>query len=612
MLTYSCLPSAAHVGIKGTLNHTFPDLDKRNLRIQTAKKSIAFPSPQPKRRRRALVNNFSAAGGNTCLVLEEGPIKESPTVVDPRPDHIISITAKTAPSLRNNIQNFVDYLDGHDDLSINDLSYTTTARRIQHPLRTSVVASTVSQLKERLASSLSKADFKAPAKCSSVIFTFTGQGALYSSLGKELLKHSILFREDVTRFDQISQNHGFPTFLPVLDGSVDNVHDLAPTQTQLAITAVQMGLCRLWESWGINPDAVIGHSLGEYAALQASGVLSVSDTLYLVGKRASILETACTMKTHSMLATHATIEAIRNSLGSSFNDLEIACINGPEDTVLSGRIEAIEKADKALKSKGTKCTMLNVPFAFHSSQVDPILEPFEEVASRVNYTKPNIPVISPLLGAVIRDIGVIGSSYLKRHARESVDFNRALQQSEAEHLCNAESVWLEVGPHPICLGMVKATLGTNIKGVATLRNNENPWTTACKSLSTLHTMGLDILWNQYHRDFEPGLRLLVLPTYAFDEKNYWIEYKNDWLLKKNAPQTTSQPLAVSGPATTSIQRLVSQKVNEGSVSLVFETDIADPAMHAAITGHLINGIGLCPAVSYQGVILLVERELISI
>ena len=585
-----------HVGIKGAVNHTFPDLEARNIKIP--REVLAFPSPSPKRRRRLLVNNFSAAGGNTALILEE-PLDyhRQSAVTDLRADHAVNVTAKTSTALRKNTQNLIDYLDRNDGIRLTDLSYTTTARRIQHPIRTSLVASTVSQLKQQLAQSLEKGDPKAPHKHPEVAFAFTGQGSLYSSLGKDLFELSSQFRGDLTRFDQISKSHGFPSFLPVIDGSVNDFHTLRPVQTQLAITSTQMALCRLWESWGTRPDVVIGHSLGEYAALHASEVLTASDTLYLVGKRAILLEEFCTMRTHSMLAAHITIEAAKKALGKTFGDIEVACINGPEDTVLSGSAQAVEEADQKLQSSGIRCTILKVPFAFHSSQVDPILEPFEKAASRVNFMKPRIPIVSPLLRSVMKDSGVVNPGYLRRHAREPVNFHEALQACRMEGLIRADSIWLEVGPHPLCLGMVKASLGGNIQGSATLRNNESSWTTACKSLARLCTLGLDVAWNEYHRDFEAGQRLLILPTYAFEEKNYWIEYKNDWLLTKGATNDSPYPSVVSGPATTTVQRLISQEAKDGKASLLFETDLTDPAMHAAIIGHLINGTGLCPAVS---------------
>ena len=544
------------------------------------------------------MNNFSAAGGNTAVLLEEGPKRiVSADQKDPRQDHVVCVSAKTKSALLNNIKNLVEYLDQHSEASVSDVSYTTTARRIQYPIRVSVNASSTTQLRERLAAELKNEDRKPAEKSSGIIFTFTGQGALYTSLGKELYDTHSQFRFDIDHLNDITNSHGFTSFLPVINGKANNLDELTPVQTQLAITAVQIALCRLWNGFGLEATAVIGHSLGEYAALYAAGILSLSDALYLVGIRASLLESKCGLGTHAMLAIHATAEAVKNALGAKFNDLEVACINGPEDIVLSGLANAVAEADQQLKSRNIKCTILNVPFAFHSSQVDPILEPYTDAARAIQFRTPRIPLISPLLSSIVRTDGVINPSYLARHAREAVNFCGALQQSEAEGLSDSQSIWLEIGPHPICLGMIKSTLGVKIRGTGSLRNNEKPWTTGSKALSFLYQAGLNLNWSEYHRGLEQGLRLLALPSYAFDEKNYWIEYKNNWVLNKSGVSQAPSVESWSG-ATTTVQRLVSTEKKGDKISLIFETNLSDPAMHSAITGHLVNGVGLCPAVRF--------------
>ncbi|KAL9130124.1 MAG: hypothetical protein Q9217_001598 [Psora testacea] len=585
-----------HVGIKGDINRTFPNLKERNLFIP--RESTALPAPAQRVgtrngdrtvRRRVLVNNFSAAGGNTAVVMEEGGTKRrdeshKDSRQDSRQDYVICISAKSKTALTNNIKNLIQYLEDHPQTSLSDLSYTTTARRIHYPIRSSVTASSIEQLQHRLTAELKNEDRKAAGSCS-IALAFTGQGALYTSLGRELYETCGQFRADLNRFDDITNDHGFTSFLPVIDGKVNSLDDLRPVQTQLAITAVQIALFRLWLSFGIHPAAVIGHSLGEYAALYAAGVISLSDTLYLVGIRASILESNCELKTHAMLAIHATLDAAKAALVATFNELEVACLNGPEDIVLSGAVHTIEDAAKKLKSHNIKSTILNVPFAFHSSQVDPILEPYKNVAQTIQFSKPKVPIISPLLRTVIKEEGVVNPSYLARHAREPVDFSSALQQCGAEGLDNAHRLWVEIGPHPICLAMIKSSLGTTLRGTATLRNNEAPWTTTSKSLSFLYQAGLDLAWSEYHRDHGSSHNLLTLPSYAFDNKNYWIEYKNNWLLNKSsAPDTAS--VSKTGPATTTVQRLVSTDKRGDKISLVFETDLSDPAMHSTIIGHL--------------------------
>ena len=609
-----------HIGIKDKLNHTFPDLEKRNLYIPF--KTTPFPLGRRRTKKRALINNFGAAGGNTVLVLEEPPIRDrNGDSFDSRQEHVINVTAKTASSLHMNIQRLTDYLGRKSEVSLSDLSYTTTTRRIQHPLRVSIVASSISQCRDQLGAVLADGEFKAPRKASNIAYVFTGQGSFYESMGKELFMSSNRFRYDLIQFDQIAQSHGFSSFLRTVDVMTDSSNGVvsdeqskaellsesstrarSPTEQQLFITAIQIALCRLWASWGVSPDLVIGHSLGEYAALHASGVLTVSDALYLVGCRAQIMETTCKARTHMMLAVGASLQVVKKTLGAKFESLEVACINGPEAVVLSGFVETVEEAHQFLKSCGLKCTALAVPFGFHSSQMDPILNPFEKAAEAVTFSKPRVPIVSPLLATVVGDFATIGPSYLRRHARETVDFCGALNECEAKGLTDEDTVWLEIGPNPVCLGMIKATLGSKIQGFPTLRKNENAWSTSCKGLSLLHRFGRDIDWKEYHRDFENGQRVLTLPSYAFDEKNHWIDYKNDWLLTKGKV-AGSQKAAIAapetGPATTTVQRLISEELKEGKVHMVFETNLADPKMHATVIGHLVNGSGLCPAVRHR-------------
>ncbi|EED16360.1 polyketide synthase, putative [Talaromyces stipitatus ATCC 10500] len=585
-----------HIGIRsGVLNHTFTDLAKRNVHIPL--KATAFPRNNS-RKRRLMVNNFGAAGGNSAFILEEGPAYEGRGVVDSRVDHVISVTAKTASSLQKNISNLISYLEQNPEVSLSDLSYTTTARRVQHPLRATVIASNIDELKGHLIQLLeTKISQPDSGKLPGVAFAFTGQGSVYLSLGQQLFQSNSQFRADLTRFDQICQGYEFKPFLPVINRSAADINNLSPTQTQLALVSVQIALARLWASWGITPNLVIGHSLGEYAALNVSGVLSISDTLYLVGIRASFLENLCTKNTHSMLAVHATVEDVKSAAGNKLDRLELACVNGPEDIVLSGLVEDIQELNQHLKLQGFKCTVLKVPFAFHSSQTDPILDSLEKAAQSVRFLKPEIPVVSTLLGTVVKETSVFGPSYLRRHAREPVNFDGALRKSYLDGLVDNQTVWLEVGPEPICLAMVKSILGSEIKAFPTLRKSESPWRTSAKTLSALHSLGFDVTWKEYHRDFEDSQRLLHLPSYAFDEKNYWIDYKNDWLLHKGTEvvEKKEPPRINSGPATTTVQTLITEQVKDDKVFIVFESDLSEPKLHALIAGHSLNGLALCPS-----------------
>lgn len=594
MLQKDAIPR--HVGIKGIINQGFPkDLDERNVQIPFKTTTWLAPKGQ---KRRVFLNNFSAAGGNTALLLEDASPQMPAEGHDSRPMHVVSVSAKSTSSLERNIKALISYIDANPTVSLPSLSYTTTARRIQHNYRIAFAVPDVVKLKTALTSSLNNRFSPVPAVPPKVAFVFTGQGSHYSALGNQLFKDSQQFRSDILQFDNIGQSQGLPSFKPLLDGTVADVQTLSPIVVQLGLTCIQMALARLWMSWGIKPSVVLGHSLGEYAALNVAGVLSTSDTIHLVGQRAHCLQTYCAADTHAMLAVKASVTAVREALnGKSF---EIACINGPEETVLSAATDEIQEYAGFLNAQGFKSTTLNVPFAFHSAQVEPILEDFRNKARAVVFNSPEVPVISPLLGEVVRNGNTIDSDYLCRHAREPVDFLAAIKAAQKEKFIGEKTIWVEIGPHPVCSGMVKSTMGTATATAPSLRRNEDPWKTITGSLCLLHCGGLAIDWSEVHRDFDSAHQLLTLPTYSFDEQNYWLEYTNNWCLTKGDVSKSAEiSLIEAKPAlsTTSVQRIIREDIQGSKATLVIESDLADPKLHAAVTGHLVNGAGLCPSVS---------------
>jgi naphtho-gamma-pyrone polyketide synthase len=314
------------VGVKGIMNHTFPtDLKERGVHIAFKETPWLLATG---RRRRAYLNNFSAAGGNTGVLLEEAPLDTFEEDDDPRTNFVVSVTARSASSLKKNIQNLIGYLNEKPNTSLPSLSYTSTARRTQQPYRISFAVSSISEAIKALISAKDETVKPGSEKVfPKVSFVFTGQGTHYPSLGKQLYEDSSQFRSDIIDFNAIGLNQGFPSFLPLIDGTVEDVESLLPVVLQLGLCCIQMALARLWKSWRITPTAVLGHSLGEYAALNVAGVLSVSDTIFLVGRRAELLQEHCTAGTHAMLAVGEFLASITKFLSNE--NIEVACVNGP-------------------------------------------------------------------------------------------------------------------------------------------------------------------------------------------------------------------------------------------------------------------------------------------
>ncbi|KAJ6043159.1 type I iterative polyketide synthase [Penicillium canescens] len=602
-----------HCGVKTRLNQKFPtDLAQRNVHI--AFQASDWLRPQGQQTRRAFINNFSAAGGNSSILVEDAPVPTPLNCSDPRSSHVVTLSAKCVSSLKSNVESLLKYLrslSSSDDLVVTlpQLSYTTTARRIHHPHRVVVTGSSMVEIASNLKVVLEEEfTFPRSGPCPRVVFTFTGQGAQYPGMGQQLFNTLSLFRSELRRFDRLAQSMGLPSFLSIfLDVTESQLDDFTPTVVQLANTCMQIALARVWGSWGITPSAVVGHSLGEYAALNTAGVLSDADTIFLVGRRAQLLEEKCHRGTHAMLAVLASVELIRPALLDS--TVEIACINAPGETVLAGPRAQIADIRKNLMAQNVKCTLLQVPFAFHSSQVDPILKDFELSAKGVTFRAPSIPVISPLLGTAISNLGTFSPEYLARHCREPVNMLQGLQTASAENIITSKSIVIEFGPHPVVLGMVKSCLGNEITCLSTLRRNKDPWKILANSISALYSAGADIDWSEYHRDFSAAQRVLPLPSYSWDLKSYWIPYKNDWTLYKGdhvcngnaAPEKIVHAPPLPAPTTTTLHRLVEEKSDSEKFVVIYESDVSRPDLNPLVQGHKVEGLGLCTPSVYADI-----------
>ncbi|KAF2133637.1 ketoacyl-synt-domain-containing protein [Dothidotthia symphoricarpi CBS 119687] len=540
-----------HIGIKTKMNRKIPgDLEQRNVHIP--KSSVAWPQ-SIENPRRAVVNNFSAAGGNSTILIEDAPPRNPSTQRDPRTSFVVAVSAKSSTGLAANIRSLVEYMK-KENPDLASLSYTSTARRMHHSFRVAVCGSSISdvceQLERRLIPDGVTKSIDAVKSAPDIAFAFTGQGSQYFGMGRDLLNFQS-FAQDMHRLDTLCQKLGFPAVLPFIQADSNAMFEPSPVVVQLALTCLQIAMARLWQSWGVQPTAVVGHSLGEYAALCVAGVLSESDVVWLVGKRALLLQDKCTPNTHSMIAVDAAWENISMLDLDAFR-VEIACKNSPNQIVLSGANADVATVQDILSEAHISCTRLDVPLAFHSAQVAPILDELMVIAGSVEYKAPRIPVLSPLLGEVVVEAGVFGPAYLARHCRETVNFTGAIR---ANHTLTDSTAWVEIGPHPVLSGFLHSTLASAVT-VAALHRHEDAWSSTGKALATLYTSGVDVQWAAYQSDFIGHASVLRLPSYSWDLKEYWIPYENDWRLHKGglcvtpnaaAPSSTPEKLPNNAP-----------------------------------------------------------------
>ena len=598
-----------HVGIKSRINKHYPlDLAARNVHI-------AFkPTPWtrahcPGGKRVSFLNNFSAAGGNTAVLLEDAPAyQQHVSATDPRALHPVVMTANSVKSLQMNMASLLSYLDKNPDTPLPALSYTTTARRTHHKFRASFLGSDIisikSALKCRLESVEDVSAIPSAKRLPRVAFTFTGQGTLYAGLGKQLFETVQSFRQDICRFDRIAQQHGFPSFLLLITSEPGElvVEKLDAAVAHVALVCVQMALYRLWGSWGVVPSLTIGHSLGEYPALYAAGVLSASDTIYLVGARAELLTAHCVEGSHSMVSVKAPLRAIERTISTSSCD--VACINSPTNTVVSGPGREVDRITEDFRAEGLECVQLSMPYAFHSAQVELWIKEFERAASKVQYHTPTIPYISPSLRRTISagEAGILNGFYLSQACRATVDFTGAIETARHDGIVSAETHWLEVGSHSVCSTFIKHTLGLKAITIPSLRQATDPWMTLVPAVQTFFLAGLNIQWNEYHRDFPAAHQILPLPNYRWDLKNYWIPYRGNFCLTKGNETLSAQRLVTSSPASyisSSMHRVLEEHHAIDKSTLLAESDIHDPRLYPIIQGHKVNGAALCPSVSFS-------------
>lgn len=588
------LPPVANMPHK--LNPKFPDLKALNVEIPSQRAEFKYSA---EKRRRMVVNNFDASGGNTCLLIEDYP-KSTDKGADPRTCHPIVLSSKTPAAHADNKKRLLNFLKASaDDHRIEDLAYTLSARRIHHPMRTTFTASSIKEVIEKLDADIKAGNKAEKSSASPIVFMFTGQGSHYAGMGAELYKSSPVFKAQIDLCVSICKQHEFPEFLDIITDPEVDMSTKDTAQTQLAVVALEIALATFWKTSGVEPAMVMGHSLGEYAALHVSGVLSLTDVLYLIGKRAELVLERCVPGACAMLSVFAPLEKVDEYVKKQ-SSCEIACLNSPKATVVSGTAEEIVALKADLEKDSIRSKELSVPYGFHSVQVDPVLDDYAALARGVVYSPPSVPFASTLAAQIVDKPGMINEMYLMRQTREKVDYTGALK-AVSEKLKNP--VFLEVGPSRVLGSFVQATLDSipADRIASTLEGaKEKPWASISKSLVALYKAGNDIDWVAFHEPYVSNNQLKMissLPAYSWDLKDYWIKWTEP-----------REPMAIAAPAesatassTMTVERPMSavlhyvvKKTLSPKLEITFKSSASDPALKTLILGHRLRGVPVCP------------------
>lgn len=549
--------------------------------------------------------------------MEDAPAR-SPKGRDPRMWHVVTCSARTPYSLKENQKRLLQHLNTNPSTKISDIAYTTTARRMHDVFRSSYVTKNVKDLAQLITKGLNDTTTKPKpvGHRSSVVFAFTGQGSVYPGMGRQLFETCGIFRESVLSSQKICDSLGLPLVTDIITDSSADMQAKSNVQLQLALVVLEIGLTELWKSWGVKPDLVIGHSLGEYAALCVAGVLSVSDTLYLVGRRSTIMEAKCVAGSHAMLAVSTSVKVVEEALTTQgLSSCDVSCRNAPELSVVSGTIEDLTSLQQSFQSRQIKTKLLEVPYAFHSAQIDPILKDLGASARAVKFAKPLIPVASTLIASVVEDVGTFTPEYMMRQAREPVDFVGALQACKSKASIDEQTLWMEMGPGPVCLGMVRSSIDVpSAKLLPTIKSGEDNWKTISSSAAMSYLSNVPIAWTEFHREQVHCLTLLELPSYAFDLKEYWAPYKQELLVpaaENKAIQASALAPQKKTLPTTCLQYVEKESFEGKTASVSFSTFTSEPKLYNAIQGHLVDGTAICPASVFCDMALTAAKYIYS-
>ena len=444
--------------------------------------------------RRAGISSFGIGGTNAHVILQEAPARPAP--VPGRPLHLLRLSARTPAALEDATDRLAAHLTSHPGLALADVAYTLRDGRAHHPHRTVVVASDPAEAATALRDKRRRHTGTAAPVPPGVAFLFSGQGAQYAGMGARLAAAEPVFAAAV------DECGGLPDLTDEL---------LRETRhTQPALFTIGYALARLWESYGVLPTAMIGHSIGEYVAATLAGVFTLPDAVRLVSARGRLMQG---LPPGSMLA----VQAAEASVAAGLPDgLAIATVNGPGTCVVAGPTGLVEAYAESLRERRIGCRMLRTSHAFHSPMMEPILAEFTALVASVPRSAPTRPFLSNRTGTWITDAEAVDPAYWAGHLRGTVRFGDCVSTL----LSLGEWAMVECGPGRQLVGLARMQTGS---GLAPLPSLPGPGERATD---------LDVLYGTAGRLWAAGVpldgfggaaRRVSLPTYPFERSYHWVE-----------------------------------------------------------------------------------------
>ena len=513
------------------------------------------PWPAQGEPRRASISSFGLGGTNAHVILEEAPRRASPetTSAETTSPELLLYSARTPDALDAVARRLSHRLQSADAGALADIAHTLACGRQHFAHRRFVVAGTRAQAASALAMTVSGAPTPAASTLSTstqaprLAFVFPGQGVQFPGMAADLYRTQPAYRRAIDECcAAVASASGLDLKPILLDAAEPSGSRLDQTEiAQPAIFATSYAMARLWQSWGVQPDALLGHSLGEYVAACLAGVFPLEDALALVTRRATLMHRAPTGAMAALRMSESEAAALLRD--NPHWQCDLAAVNGPMAVVVSGPHEAIEQCLVAVRERGRDGQVLRTSHAFHSRMMDAMLDDFRAAVAGVALSAPKIPFVSCVSGALIEPARAVDPQYWVEQLRNTVRFADGV----ASAVAHGTGVFIDMGPAATASGMVMANMAvtnpamTN-PGAATIsasparQGNADAESALLRALGEAWSCGVEIAWEKVYGHRE--CRRVELPSYPFERRRCWVEPAG----AVSAP-TVSVP-ALSGPA----------------------------------------------------------------
>jgi acyl transferase domain-containing protein/acyl carrier protein len=584
------------------------------------------PWPESDYPRLAGVSSFGIAGTNAHFVVEEAPSstpqpgrdanEEAPltlwtdTARIPCPTaHLLPLSAHTADALQDIARAYQSFMAAQNgcSYSFHNICYTASVRKTHHDHRLAVIGHSAEEISAKLAAFLHGemgidivSGRKIGSPTNKIAWIFPGQGSQWLGMGRDLLEQAPVFRETLERCDLVMREFVDWSLLDQLQAEKAQSRLDEVAVVQPIIFAIQVALAALWRSWGIEPDAVAGHSMGEVAAAYVAGALSLQDAAWVICGRSSLLKR--TSNQGAMAAVELSLEQAEIVISDYRDRVSISVSNSPNSTVLSGDPAALTEILTQLEQRGIFGRLVNVNVASHSPQMDALRDDLLNILAHIRPRPSSIPIYSTVTGEASNG-AEFDAHYWVRNLREPVLFLNSVQQLLEDDF----DIFMEMSPHPLLVGAIKQTMqhvrrtGT---ALASLRREDDGHAALLRALGGLYTHGYPIDWDKV---YPAKGQHVTLPIYPWQRMRFWNPHLERSMIYSAQAYAGQRNYAIDNAI--AVHPLLGSSLQSALQpgTYYWETTL-DAKRLPFLNDHCINGIVVLPSTAYIEMALAAATE----